>query len=158
MTDLSAEALLARRALAEKATPGPWVQNIPEEDDFDNDCSFISTPDRNAESVIEIAKLEYTDTYSDEPTDFVHEQRANAAYIAAFDPTTVMAYIDEILRLRAEVERQDKEADWLATRLANALIDPALVDDLQALSRGMHPPTPEMLREAARKAEEKRHE
>ena len=64
-----------------------------------------------------------------------------------------MADIDEILRLRADVERLEKEANWLATRLANALIDPILIDDLQALSNGLpHPPTPEMLRETARKA------
>lgn len=80
-------------------------------------------------------------------------EESDAAHIAANSPDVVMADIDEILRLRADVERLEKEANWLATRLANALIDPILIDDLQALSNGLpHPPTPEMLRETARKA------
>ncbi len=38
----------------------------------------------------------------------------NAAHIAANSPDVVMADIDEILRLREQVERLEKEADWLA--------------------------------------------
>lgn len=43
----------------------------------------------------------------------------DAAFIASNPPETVMADIDEILRLRAEVARLEKEADWLAQTLAN---------------------------------------
>lgn len=46
--------------------------------------------------------------------------KANALYIAANSPDVVMDDIDEILRLRAQVERLEKEADWLALVLANA--------------------------------------
>ncbi|WP_022655582.1 hypothetical protein [uncultured Desulfovibrio sp.] len=55
-----------------------------------------------------------------------------------------------------EAEQLKRENLWLATQLANALIDPCLVAHLQDLSKGlMHPPTPEMLCEAARGAAEK---
>lgn len=83
--------LLARRALAEKATPGPWVRKGgylvygPWGDRPVSDKEGILNP-------------------------------ADAAHIAANDPPTVIADIDEILRLRAQVERLEKEADWLAER------------------------------------------
>ena len=40
-------------------------------------------------------------------------EESDAAHIAANSPDVVMADIDEILRLRAQVERLEKEADWL---------------------------------------------
>lgn len=114
------DALLFRRALAEKATPGPWIEKIEEEGDFDDDVTYITTETRQEDSTIEIAKLEYTNPYKDNPNGFVLEQRANATHIAANTPAVVMADIDEILRLRAEVERLEREADWLAKSAANA--------------------------------------
>ncbi len=111
---LTTEALLARRELAEKATPGPW----------------------------EVDKSEITSAVYVE-TDWGHliceSDDEDAAHIAANSPDVVMADIDEILRLRAEVEfwrqetqdvrenfertlqcernktdRLEREADWLA--------------------------------------------
>lgn len=84
------ESLLSRRALAEKATPGPW----------------------------EVDKSEITSAVYVE-TSWGHlicdsSDHGDAAHIAVSDPATVMADIDEILRLRAQVERLEKEADWLA--------------------------------------------
>ncbi len=84
------ESLLARRALAEKATPGPW----------------------------EVDKSEITSAVYVE-TSWGHlicdsSDHGDAAHIAVSDPATVMADIDEILRLREQVERLEKEADWLA--------------------------------------------
>lgn len=83
------ESLLARRALAGKATPGPW----------------------------EVDKSEITSVVYVE-TDWGHliceSDDEDAAHIAANSPDVVMADIDEILRLRAQVERLEKEADWLA--------------------------------------------
>lgn len=60
---------------------------------------------------------------------------------AANSPDVVTADIDEILRLRAEMERVEKEADWLATAAAN---------------NGWHGErvSPEWMRETARKAVE----
>lgn len=93
-TDLSTEALLVRRELAEKATPGPWKPDEPFE---------VS---RHIKAIT-----------GDGPTDYVflawicpkpgemgtHEQKANdASHIAANSPDVVIATIDELLRLRAE--------------------------------------------------------
>ena len=43
-----------------------------------------------------------------------YTDQATAAHIAASHPDVVRADIEEILRLRAEVARLNKEADWLA--------------------------------------------
>lgn len=43
-----------------------------------------------------------------------YTDQATAAHIAASSPDVVRADIEEILRLRAEVARLNKEADWLA--------------------------------------------
>ena len=87
--DCTTGSLLARRELAEKATPGPW----------------------------EVDKSEITSAVYVE-TDWGHliceSDDEDAAHIAANSPDVVMADIDEILRLRAQVERLEKEADWLA--------------------------------------------
>lgn len=139
--DRTTESLLTRRALAEKATPGEWI-TTGINSVHGSYCNRLIYPDENPHFLI--ASMSSTNN---------PKCAEDAAYIAASDPATVMADIDEILRLRADVERLEKEANWLATRLANALIDPILIDDLQALSNGLpHPPTPEMLRETARKA------
>lgn len=45
--------------------------------------------------------------------------RQDLAYIAAANPKTVLALLDEVKRLREEVARLDKESDWLATQLWN---------------------------------------
>lgn len=138
--DRTTEALMARRELAEKATPGPWVKGITIGRGYAVDAIWDCSGALVADTEKSVSPYEESD----------------AAHIAANSPDVVMADIDEILRLRADVERLEKEANWLATRLANALIDPILIDDLQALSNGLpHPPTPEMLRETARKAVEK---
>lgn len=81
--------LLARRALAEKATPGPWVR----ERGFLVYGPWGDRPVSGEEGIL---------------------NPADAAHIAANDPPTVIADIDEILRLREEMERLEKEADWLA--------------------------------------------
>lgn len=80
--------LLARRALAEKATPGPWVRK----GGYLVYGPWGDRPVSGEEGIL---------------------NPADAAHIAANDPPTVIADIDEILRLRAQVERLEKEADWL---------------------------------------------
>lgn len=153
--DLSTVALLAHRAKAEAATPGTWVEKILPDGDFDDDATFVTTQVREDASKIEIAKLENASPYDDDPNEFILEQRANAAHIAANSPVVVMAHVDEILRLRAEVERMEKEADWLAARLATALRDIDIVDSFHGLPEvPRHYPSSEMLRENARKAVE----
>ena len=87
--DRTTEALLARRALAEKATPGPWIR----ERGFLVYGPWGDRPVSGEEGIL---------------------NPADASHIAANSPDVVMADIDEILRLQAQVERLEKEADWLA--------------------------------------------
>lgn len=97
--DLSTEALLKHRAIAEKATPGPWHVLAP-------DAIFICGQGEG-EYLFENPQEISTSLLPE-------EQRADAAHIAANSPDVVKAHIDEILRLRAEVERLEREAEWLA--------------------------------------------
>lgn len=139
ISNRTTDALLARRALAEKATPGPWEKGSALRRSYGVNAILDCNGALIADTEFSVSQYEDGD----------------AAHIAANSPDVVMADIEELLRLRAEVERLEKEANWLAIRLANALIDPILIDDLHALSDGLpHPPTPEMLREIARKAAE----
>lgn len=97
MTNCTNEALLERSALAEKAVQGPWK---------------ISNSARVQLSRI-IANREGYDVASC----LGDYAKANAAHIVANSPDVVIADIDEILRLRAENKRLEKEADWLANAL-----------------------------------------
>lgn len=98
MTDRTIESLLSRRALAEKATPGPW------EADYRGCYIFTPRPEE-----IMVAEMRGTgDGLSRE------QQSRNAAYISANSPDVVMDDINEILRLRDDVERLECAADWLA--------------------------------------------
>lgn len=156
--DRTTESLLARRALAEKATPGPWIR----ERGFLVYGPWRSRPVSGEEGIL---------------------NPADASHIAANSPDVVMADIDEILRLRAEVEfwrqetqdvrenfertlqcerdktdRLEREADWLALVLANAGCGIPLTEYIGEAVNGMSPPAPEHWREAARKAVETSHE
>ena len=74
------EALLVRRALAEKATPGPWIR----ERGFLVYGPWRSRPVSGEEGIL---------------------NPADASHIAANSPDVVMADIDEILQLRMENEK-----------------------------------------------------
>lgn len=102
--NLSTEALLSRRALAEKATPGPWGA-----DNYGN----IFACGANARPLV----LMSDDINND--GDIILPNVADAAHIAANSPDVVIATIDELLRLREENARLRKEADWLAQSVAN---------------------------------------
>ena len=92
-SDRTTEALLARRALAEKATPGPWKSVY----DY---CVLPNIyDDRPANVLIADCSREH---------DHDKKTKANALYIAANSPDVVMADIDEILRLRTENEKLRK--------------------------------------------------
>lgn len=57
-----------------------------------------------------------------------------------------------LYELKAENERLNKEAHWLALHLSNAMMVPAVLDSLQAKSAPSgHIPTPEMIREQVRR-------
>lgn len=174
MNARTTDSLLARRALAEKATPGEWITT---------GINSVHGGYRN--------RL----IYPDEHPDFLIASMNNVAnpkctedadHIAANSPDVVMADIDEILRLREEVEslrrevenlsgqadrlagwarmkcdevqRLESEADWLALVLANAGCGVSLTEYIGEAVNGMSPPAPEHWREAARKAVETSHE
>ena len=135
--DLSVETLNHRRELAKKATPGPW--NVVNQYGFStaviNENGDVAVDDGSA-------SREYTEKASLE----------NLHYIAANSPDVTIATIEEILRLRADKERLEREADVLSTWLANAYIDIDLLPNIE--SGAMNPPLPEDVREAALKAVE----
>lgn len=143
--DRTTEALLARRELASKATPGPWGQVIAglERVVIDSKGTVICT-------------VCLDEDFSDKETE--RQVLANLYYIAVNSPAIVMADIDEILRLREQVERLEKEADWLTLVLANAGCGIPLTEYIGEAVNGMSPPAPEHWREAARKAVETSHE
>ncbi|MDE7241674.1 hypothetical protein, partial [Desulfovibrio sp.] len=82
--DLSNEALLKHRAIAEKATPGPWHVLAP-------DVIFVCGQGKD-EYLFENPQ-EISTSLSSE------EHRDNAAHVAAHSPNVVIAHIDEIIRL-----------------------------------------------------------
>lgn len=76
-TDLSTEALLVRREISEKATPGPWEKMFE---------TAVGT-DNGHQVPLRIASTNF---------------ESDAAHIAANSPDVVIATVDELLRLRAE--------------------------------------------------------
>lgn len=115
--DLSTEALLKHRAIAERATPGPWKQIIRPSEFEDNsffDCVKIGGGDFPTALYYPDEDGHIGDTHVQDMKD------SDGANIAANSPEVVKAHIDEILRLRAEAERLNEEADYLAGVIASA--------------------------------------
>lgn len=98
----SEAALRERLELAEKATQGPWKSDevVTRKKDFEP--SYV-VKDKDGFTIVDVIP--------------VSAYQANAAHIAASSPDVVRADIEEILRLRKEVARLNKEADWLGLRL-----------------------------------------
>ncbi len=148
--DRSIESLLARRELAEKATPGPWGQVIAglERVVIDSKGTVVCT-------------VCLDEDFSDKETE--RQVLANLYYIAVNSPAIVMADIDEILRLRAQVERLEKEADWLISEKIVEEWNGRFVGAFNADKGGLvvYESQAEAVaswREAARKAVEENHE
>lgn len=132
---LSVETLNHRRELAKKATPGPW--NVVNQYGFStaviNENGDVAVDDGSASG-------EYTEKASLE----------NLHHIAANDPKVTIATIEEVLRLRADKERLEREADWLAHKLCEA-VDALMPESLRIK---FCVKTVEEAREAAREAVE----
>lgn len=111
MNARTTESLLARRALAEKATPGEWITTgiNSVHGGYRNRLIY---PDENPDVLI--ASMNNTSN---------SKCAEDADHIVASNPSTVMDDIDEILRLREKVERLEKEADWLARICAEQMLD-----------------------------------
>ncbi|WP_303995631.1 ead/Ea22-like family protein [Desulfovibrio piger] len=127
--DRSEAALRERLVIAEKAVPKGektiWTADF---------ASPHETCVRDAFTERILTMEDYTD-------------QATAAHIAASSPDVVQADIEEILLLRQEVARLNKEADWLAESLdiITRFCAPEVINDLKY----------KCWREAARNAVEK---
>lgn len=82
----------ALRAKAEKATCGEWSLEYGE-GRFDGDDALIH---REAAGYIPICRIEGAHPESGFDEDFQMEQQANAEFIAAANPATVLALLDEL--------------------------------------------------------------
>ena len=100
--DRSDAALRERLMIAEKAAQGPLKLDevITKRKDFET--SYV-VKDRDGFTIVDVLP---TAAY-----------QANAAHIAASSPDVVKVDIEEILALRAENERLNREANWLAKAL-----------------------------------------
>lgn len=124
MNARTTESLLARQALAEKATPGPWFA-IHADDEMCTNASYVATKDEDASPEEAYRHIVALTLYQAKRVACHEDERwdENAAHIAANAPSTVIADIDEILRLREKVERLEKEADWLARICAEQMLE-----------------------------------
>ena len=88
----------ALRAKAEKATCGEWSLEYGE-GRFDGDDALIH---REAAGYIPICRIEGAHPESGFDEDFQMEQQANAEFIAAANPATVLALLDELEKMQAQ--------------------------------------------------------
>lgn len=106
MTDtLSPERVAEIRALAEKATPGPWQDKYGEYKPSNECAEIIGNVDCDVYDDGRPRPI-YTEVCSIAGND---DHNANAAYIAALDPQTALALLASHEALRAEVERLREE-------------------------------------------------
>lgn len=104
----------ALREAAEKATSGVWSLEYGEER-FDADDALIH---REVVGYLPICRIEGAHPESGFDEDFQMEQQANAEFIAAANPATVLALLDEletaekrIAELEAKLDSADKLQD-----------------------------------------------
>ncbi|EIZ4591731.1 ead/Ea22-like family protein [Escherichia coli] len=100
----------ALRAKAEKATCGEWSLEYGESR-FDGDDALIH---REAAGYIPICRIEGAHPESGFDEDFQMEQQANAEFIAAASPATVLTLLDERERNQQYIKRRDQENEDIA--------------------------------------------
>ena len=109
----------ALREKAEKATCGEWSLEYGEER-FDADDALIH---REVAGYIPICRIEGAHPESGFDEDFQMEQQANAEFIAAANPATVLALLDELERNQQYIKRRDKENEEIALTVGKLLIE-----------------------------------
>ncbi|ELI4540579.1 ead/Ea22-like family protein [Escherichia coli] len=109
----------ALRAKAEKATCGEWSLEYGESR-FDCDDALIH---REAAGYIPICRIEGAHPESGFDEDFQMEQQANAEFIAAANPATVLALLDELERNQQYIKRRDQENEDIALTVGKLLIE-----------------------------------
>ncbi|EFI6301199.1 ead/Ea22-like family protein [Escherichia coli] len=109
----------ALRAKAEKATCGVWSLEYGESR-FDGDDALIH---REAAGYIPICRIEGAHPESGFDEDFQMEQQANAEFIAAASPATVLALLDERERNQQYIKRRDQENEDIALTVGKLRVE-----------------------------------
>lgn len=109
----------ALRAKAEKATCGEWSLEYGE-GRFDGDDALIH---REAAGYIPICRIEGAHPESGFDEDFQMEQQANAEFIAAASPATVLALLDERERNQQYIKRRDQENEEIALTVGKLRVE-----------------------------------
>ncbi|HHN9414241.1 TPA: ead/Ea22-like family protein [Escherichia coli] len=143
------------REKAEKATCGVWWLEYGESR-FDCDDALIH---RDVVGYLPICRIEGAHPESGFDEDFQMEQQANAEFIAAANPATVLALLDERERNQQYIKRRDQENEDIALTVGKLRVELDAANEhiaeLEALTtpRLPHPSpvvtdemTPEMMR------------
>ena len=109
----------ALREKAEKATCGEWSLEYGD-GRFDGDDALIH---REAAGYIPICRIEGAHPESGFDEDFQMEQQANAEFIAAANPATVLVLLDERERNQQYIKRRDQENEDIALTVGKLLIE-----------------------------------
>nr|WP_218066886.1 ead/Ea22-like family protein [Escherichia coli] len=116
MSEINYQAL---REAAEKATCGEWSLEYGE-GRFDGDDALIH---REAAGYIPICRIEGAHPESGFDEDFQMEQQANAEFIAAANPATVLALLDERERNQQYIKRRDQENEEIALTVGKLRVE-----------------------------------
>ncbi|ENN7734398.1 ead/Ea22-like family protein, partial [Escherichia coli] len=107
------------REKAEKATRGEWSLEYGE-NRFDGDDALIH---REAAGYIPICRIEGAHPESGFDEDFQMEQQANAEFIAAANPATVLALLDERERNLQYIKSRDQENEDIALTVGKLRVE-----------------------------------
>ena len=116
MTKINYQAL---REKAEKATCGVWSLEYGE-GRFDGDDALIH---REVAGYIPICRIEGAHPESGFDEDFQMEQQANAEFIAAANPATVLTLLDERERNQQYIKRRDQENEEIALTVGRLRVE-----------------------------------
>ncbi|EEW1646552.1 ead/Ea22-like family protein [Escherichia coli] len=116
MSEINYQAL---REKAEKATSGVWSLEYGD-GRFDGDDALIH---REAAGYIPICRIEGAHPESGFDEDFQIEQQANAEFIAAANPATVLALLDERERNQQYIKRRDQENEDIALTVGKLRVE-----------------------------------
>ncbi|HAJ4078072.1 TPA: ead/Ea22-like family protein [Escherichia coli] len=109
----------ALREAAEKATCGEWSLEYGK-GRFDSDDALIH---REVAGYIPICRIEGAHPESGFDEDFQMEQQANAEFIAAANPATVLALLDELERNQQYIKRRDQENEEIALTVGRLRVE-----------------------------------
>ena len=109
----------ALREAAEKATCGEWSLEYGE-GRFDGDDALIH---REVVGYLPICRIEGAHPESGFDKDFQMEQQANAEFIAAANPATVLALLDELERKQQYIKRRDQENEDIALTVGKLRVE-----------------------------------